>query len=626
VARTHTESSDKPLAVALFLLLLSVYLLTFSGSLHSSDGQAMFSVAESLVRRGAYDINQIRWMGLQQGSFGPDGNLYCRKGPGLSLVALPLAWLGLVVPAWGLIQTTMLLNALVTALTGTLVFVCVRHLGYSPATACITALVFSLGTMAWPYAKYFFSEPLTGICLLAAAYLALWPGLLRGERRSWLRFGLAGFCLGLAIATRFANAALVPVYALLLAVRLLQMAGLGSWPVIRSKPSVLVTATWRGLLAFAAPLAIWVVVLAGYNYVRFGDPLATGYLAEESFSAPWLMGILGLLVGPGKGLFVFCPVLVAVLPSLPSFVRQHRLPAILTILVAVAYVLLYGKWFMWHGGFAWGPRFLVPILPLLCVALAPLVERLGGRRRAAFWALFAISVAIQVVGVSVHFMHYQEALLQTGLPLFDPETFFHPRYAQILGTLPFLRPENLDFGWVHTVPSFAIDGIALAATLLLVGLCAWAFWLVARPSVARRPRQIYVFVLLPVLLAAGTAFCLARYKNDGHSDYVQMLGYLQAKSQPSDAIVQNSPPETEIMQNHYKGRLPSLGLFEGEQPLSEDTLTLLETLADRHPRIWLIPGELPPQTNCLDLWFAQQGWAAEHHSFGSERLTLYVRP
>jgi hypothetical protein len=86
-----SKSNDKPLAIAIFLLLLSIYLLTYSGSLHSSDGQAMFSVSESLVRRGAYDINQIRWMGLQQGTFGPDGNLYCRKGLGLSLVVLPLA-------------------------------------------------------------------------------------------------------------------------------------------------------------------------------------------------------------------------------------------------------------------------------------------------------------------------------------------------------------------------------------------------------------------------------------------------------------------------------------------------------------------------------------------------------
>ena len=622
----HTKTSDKPLAIALFLFLLSVYVLTFSGTLHSSDGQAMFSVSESLVRRGAYDINQIRWMGLQQGAFGPDGNLYCRKGLGTSLVALPLAWLGLVTPVWGMIQTTMLLNVVVTALTGTLIFVYVRRLGYSSSTACASALVFGLGTIAWPYAKYFFSEPLTGLCLLAAAYFTLQPGQSQGQRSTRLLLVLAGFCLGLAIATRFANAALVPIYIIALIIKLLRSAGLTSWSQIRPQPSLLVTATWRGLLSFALPLVMWAAVLAGYNYVRFGNPLTTGYLAEESFSAPWLTGIMGLLVSPGKGLLVFCPVLVAVLPSLPSFIRRHPLHAMLTVLVAAVYVLLYGKWFMWHGGFAWGPRFLLPIVPLLCVALAPLLERLKGRLRAAFWALFALSGAIQVIGLSVHCIHYQEALLQTGLPLFDPVTFFHPRYAQILGTLPFLRLENLDFAWVRTVPSSAIDWIALATSLFLVGECAWLLVLVAGDSTSRHLNKVYMLVLAALLVSAGSALCLARYKNDGHGDYVQMLGYLQASSRPSDAIIQNSPPETSLMQNQYKGRLPSFGLFEGEQPLPEDTADLLSMLAERYDRIWVIPDELPPQKSSLDLWFVQQGWAAQHHSFGSERLTLYVRP
>jgi hypothetical protein len=36
----------------------------------------MFATAESLVRRGALDIEQLRWMDLQQGTFGLDGLLY----------------------------------------------------------------------------------------------------------------------------------------------------------------------------------------------------------------------------------------------------------------------------------------------------------------------------------------------------------------------------------------------------------------------------------------------------------------------------------------------------------------------------------------------------------------------
>lgn len=619
------KSNDKALALALFLFLLSAYLLTYSGSFHSSDGQAMFSVTESLVRRGEYDINQIRWMGLQQGTFGPDGELYCRKGLATSLLTIPLAWLGMVLPFWGVVQSGMLFNVIVTALTGLLVFLYVRRLGHSSSTGLISGLVFGLGTMAWPYAKYLFSDPLSGLSLLASAYFLLHLASLGGT--AGLKPALlSGACLGLAIATRFANAVLIPLFVAVLVAYLLRRDGIAAWPTVGSRLSGLLSTVWRETCAFLLPLLLWGIVMAAYNYLRFGNPLTTGYLPEESFSAPWVRGILGLLISPGRGLFLYCPILLALIPAWPSFFRRHRLEAIFLALISLSYLLLYGKWFMWHGGFAWGPRFLVPIIPLLIIMLSPLVERLRGRWLGLFWALFAVSVAVQVLGLSSDFIHHQEALLETGLPLFDPITFFNPRYAQLWGNLAFLRPENLDFAWVRTSPSVEVDWLALSTNVALLILCAWGFVLSARRTKTSQAHKIYLFILLPLLLIVSTTFSLARYKNDGHADYVRMLQFLEANSQPGDVILQNSPPETAILQNHYKGRLPSYGLFEGEQPLSQDTLALLERLAAAHSRFWLIPDSLLPSRSSLDRWFTERGYSATHQNFGQERLTLYTRP
>jgi hypothetical protein len=610
--------------LALFLLLFSVYFLTYAGTLHSSDGQAMFSVAESLVRRGDYDIDQIRWMGLQQGTFGPDGELYCRKGIGTSLLAVPLAWLGLVVPWWGLVQTAMLLNVVVTALTGTLLFLYVRRLGYSERTAVVISLVFGMGTMAWPYSKYFFSEPLDALCLLAGAYFLLPAGADQDPASSLTRTLLSGAFLGLAVATRFADAVLIPVYLALLLAYLWRAHG-GS---LRSpKPSRrLVLGVLRLVVAFVLPLLVWAAIICAYNYARFGDPFTTGYLPEESFSAPWLTGILGLLLSPGRGLLFFCPVLFACLPAALPFVRRHRLEAIFVYLVSGFYVLLYGKWFMWHGGFAWGPRFLVPILPLLCITLAPLVDALRGRRQWAFWGLLGLSAAVQLLGLSVHFFHHHEALLETGLPLFDPVTFFDPRYSPLWGTWAFVRPENLDFAWIQGELPPRVDFVALALSALVVVLCAWGLSVALRQAApARRPRSL-ALLTLSLLVIAGTGLSLARYKNTSDADYVRLLEHIQANTQPGDAILQNSPTDTAIVQNLYKGHLPSYGLFEGEQPLSADTLALLDRLAPTHGRFWLIEGGLPPHRSALDRWFTDGGWSPIHYSFGDLRLTLYSRP
>ncbi|MFN2226687.1 MAG: hypothetical protein ACK2UY_10275, partial [Anaerolineae bacterium] len=166
-------SNDRGLALALLALLYAVYLATFSGTYHSSDEMAMLAATDSLARRGAWDVELLRWMGQQQGSFGPDGHLYSRKGIGMTLAALPHYWLALQAGGVGNVQAGMLTNAALTAITGVLVFLALRRLGYGQAASLLSALAYGLGTMAWPYARYFFSEPLASLGLMAAFYFLL---------------------------------------------------------------------------------------------------------------------------------------------------------------------------------------------------------------------------------------------------------------------------------------------------------------------------------------------------------------------------------------------------------------------------------------------------------------------
>ncbi|RPJ55735.1 MAG: hypothetical protein EHM12_11635, partial [Dehalococcoidia bacterium] len=169
------------LYVSLFLFLLSVYLLTYTPRINSSDGLAMFSTAESLARRGAFDLEQIRWMDLQQGTYGLDGLLYSRKGVGLPLGLLPLTWLGLVMPWCGPVGVSLLFNAFVTTLMAVLLLAYLRQLGFSQRAGLMVALTFGLTTLAWPYAKLLFGEPLTALTLLAAFACLL---AYRDERRN----------------------------------------------------------------------------------------------------------------------------------------------------------------------------------------------------------------------------------------------------------------------------------------------------------------------------------------------------------------------------------------------------------------------------------------------------------
>ena len=586
---------EKGVALALSLFLLAIYLLTYSGDIHSSDGLSMLSVTESLVKRGDYDTNQILWMGLQQGTFGRGGELYSRKGLGASLVALPLAWLGLVVPFWGFVQTTLLLNVAITALSGLLVFLYLRRLGYSWEVGLLLALLFGLGTMAWPYSKYFFSEPLTGLALLATAYL-----LLRfRETQATGDLALAGTSLGLAIATRLATAAIAPLFLLPLL----------AYSLPHSRRLI------PFLAAFLIPLILWGLLIGGYNYLRFGNPLVTGYLPQESFRTPLLTGLAGLLISPGRGLFLYCPIFLLILPAFPIFLVRHRIEGAFSLSLVTIYILLYSKWFMWHGGFAWGPRFLVPIIPFLVIPLAPLVEGLRGRGKVAFASLSAISIAPQILGLSVHFGRFQEMLLQVGLPLFAPSTFFHPRYSPLLGQLSLLRTEYLDFAWMKP----HLDWPVLAFLLCVVLLSALALVYYTK---AARPYAIWPLGAMTLLIVGVIAFTLARYKQEGQ-DFVEMVEFITTYSQPNDALILNSPSETSLLQNHYKGNLPVYGLVEGGPPLPPERKELLQALTARYRHLWLIPGGL---NDGLDIWLSEKGYRAFDEPFGEERLALYFFP
>jgi hypothetical protein len=210
------QGRDRLLALCLSALLFSVYLLTFSGTYHSSDEMAVLTVADSLARRGAVDIDLLRWMGKQQGDFGPDGHLYSNKGISTSLAALPFFWLGLQSDPIGNVQAGMLTNAVVTALTGALIYLFLRRLRFGDGVSLGTTLAYGLGTMALPYARYLFAESLAGLSLLFSAYSLLRYGD-EGERSGIL---LAGLGLGVALLTRLNTAIVAPFLVLLLLIYL----------------------------------------------------------------------------------------------------------------------------------------------------------------------------------------------------------------------------------------------------------------------------------------------------------------------------------------------------------------------------------------------------------------------
>jgi len=233
-----------------------------------------------------------------------------------------------------------------------------------------------------------------------------------------LRYASAsGLGLGLALLAKVANVVAWPPFLVY-----------GFWVASRqgtagARRDQTVVGRVGALLPFAAafllPLAAACLALAVYNFARSGNPLDLGYAADETFSTPLWRGLAGLLFSPGKGLFLYAPILLAALLGIPALFRRERAIALLVLSVAAIYPLLYGRWFMWWAGWSWGPRFVLPSLPFLCLFLAPVVHWVlqPGRwwAKATLALLSLLSVAVQILAVTVDFNQYLLLLYQRGL-------------------------------------------------------------------------------------------------------------------------------------------------------------------------------------------------------------------
>lgn len=241
-----------------------------------------------------------------------------------------------------------------------------------PAASPYWAPAFLGSTFLWAYAADSFFET------FAAAGLTFAAAEILGERRDGLARG------PVLAASLFTGAALLK-------------------PVLWVTAPVLVLGAalaWRGGADAARRTAVLAGLLTaglamgwGASALRFGAEANFGYGGEAFlFSNPLLAGTYGLLLSPNRGLVFYAPLAVI------GFARVLRgaPPAVRTLCAGMPLVLLLtvARFEGWHGGSAWGPRHLLPVLPLL---VAPVV--LASRKVSVVGAL--AGVAVNSLGVLV---------------------------------------------------------------------------------------------------------------------------------------------------------------------------------------------------------------------------------
>jgi hypothetical protein len=81
---------------------------------------------------------------------------------------------------------------------------------------------------------------------------------------------------------------------------------------------------------------------------------------------------------PTMGIFWQSPVLIfSIIGAVVMFIEnRYRSEAILVVWIIVSYLIIMSGYYMWWGGWALGPRHIIPILPYFCVLFAFVPKRL----------------------------------------------------------------------------------------------------------------------------------------------------------------------------------------------------------------------------------------------------------
>lgn len=345
---------------------------------------------------------------------------------------------------------TLIVVATPAAALGVLFYLALGRLGVAPTPAAVGALAYGLGTVAAPYAGNFYAHQVAAT-LLFGAFLIAWPAPDEARQRLFARALLCGLLLGWAVISEYPvalPAAVIGLYAL-----------------------------WRRGPRWLAPLVIGgvipVALLAVYDLVAFGTPLPVGYAHSAlwqgqhttgfmSVTYPHAEALWGLTFGAFRGLFVRAPWLLLALPAYVIWWRSgQRRPEWWALLLApLLLVLFYGSSAMWWGGFAVGPRYIVPILPLLALPAAWYLARLwaGPMRRAAAIALVLTSVALVWVEATASQLFPSDAIRATWTG------YVLPAWAS--GDIA--RNLGMAFGLAGPLSLLPLAALALGATALII--------------------------------------------------------------------------------------------------------------------------------------------------------------
>jgi hypothetical protein len=293
-----------------------------------------------------------------------------------------------------------------------------RRVGVEHGLALASAFLLVWGTLLLPYSRLLFSEPLNGLLILLS-FEAVLSFTLDEKPRIWPAF----LWLSLLVLN---NAVFAPLYALVSAAVVVRCS--------KTSREALPRAVAASIVFALASATLWAI----YNHARFGSVTQFGY-DNGHFTGSPAEGLYALTLSIGRGIVLYSPLTVVgffffALAWRDPELEKIRWPLTVFWLGSALYLGLYGKWEFFEGGWCWGPRFLLPFVPVIHVAFpfVLLAAARGGRGAKAMLGV-AIATAIGInawefLGV---YQDFETATFGSGAVPYRLSVFV-PEYSALL--------------------------------------------------------------------------------------------------------------------------------------------------------------------------------------------------
>ena len=425
-----------------FWLALVAALLAFcvqSGELGSADTMFRLQTAHSFwTHNPAVRPDQYPEFGLH----GRGGKLYDWYGIGQPLLMLPFDIVGTGIsklpifedygedtdPTVRNIFVTYSVNTLISVLTAIVCYRFLLLLGFDIAQAVAGVLALLLCTTHLHYTQNMMEN--NYIMLLTMAGLRYQYEWLLTRSRRPLLIGSAAF--GLNLLTRLTTGLdLIIGGIFLLLVFVFQGAGRQELRT-RLIEYMKITVPVYAFFFFCDRL---------YQFYRFGNWTTTyvHYFNIEHrlhdpslpvnypWTTPFHVGFLGPLISPEKSIFMFDPLIVLTIlvaifawKRFSSCVRAYLTSALLLV---IAYMCFYARYFEWSGNFAWGDRYVSTAIEMAAFISVPLLlkfrEQLGKAIMTFGIFLIAASLVIQLASLA----------FWMPLEIYQGDDFGHPQWV-----------------------------------------------------------------------------------------------------------------------------------------------------------------------------------------------------